>query len=51
MQFGNLLKEPIGVRGASFALAAVAGVEPRTAIRAALSARGWVDGRDFCAVA
>ena len=44
---------PYGALGGpdgSFAFAAVAGDGPRAAIRAALGAKGWVDGRDFCAV-
>ncbi|MGH7605824.1 MAG: glycosyl transferase, partial [Gemmatimonadales bacterium] len=40
----------LGAPDGVFAIAAVAGQSPRAAIRAALAARGWLDGRDFCAV-
>jgi glycosyltransferase involved in cell wall biosynthesis len=40
----------LGGPDGAFAFAAVAGDGPRAAIRATLEAKGWVEGRNFCAV-
>ncbi len=43
--------ESLGGPDGAFALAAVSGTEARARIRSALRAAGWVEMRDFCAVA